>query len=401
MGGNPSTDIDFSLKELLDTPAFQSTLDSFARLTGLTTAILERDGQVLVASGWQTICSAFHRKNNITARRCLESDTRLAMQLTKGEKYNVYKCKNGLVDVAMPIVIGQTHIGNLFTGQFFFEPPDIDFFTKQAEQYGFDKTAYLDALSKVPIFSDDKIKQAMAFLSDLTVVIANSGMDKLRLIELNRHLEQKVQERTAALEDEVKVRRAEQQFSESLIHSLPGVMYVFDQLGRIERWNRNLEIVSGFSGKQIRQMNPLDFIAEQDKATIRKAIDRVFQEGGSILTEAGVTTADGRQIPYLLTGYHFKRESRNYLVGVGLDISDRVRSEAEKENLITKLQHALTEVKQLSGFLPICSSCKKIRDDEGYWNQIEAYIREHSEIEFSHSLCPECARKLYPEWDGN
>ena len=60
------------------------------------------------------------------------------------------------------------------------------------------------------------------------------------------------------------------------------------------------------------------------------------------------------------------------------------------------LRNALAEVKKLSGFLPICSSCKKIRNDEGYWQQIEAYIRDHSEAEFSHSICPDCLDKLYP-----
>lgn len=63
---------------------------------------------------------------------------------------------------------------------------------------------------------------------------------------------------------------------------------------------------------------------------------------------------------------------------------------------IESLQVALKKVKLLSGFLPICSSCKKIRDDKGYWNQIELYIRDHSEAEFSHSICPECAEKLFP-----
>jgi PAS domain S-box-containing protein len=64
---------------------------------------------------------------------------------------------------------------------------------------------------------------------------------------------------------------------------------------------------------------------------------------------------------------------------------------------ITKLKLLKKEVKILKGFLPICASCKKIRDDEGYWNQMEAYIRDHSEAEFSHSICPDCAKKLYPE----
>ena len=64
----------------------------------------------------------------------------------------------------------------------------------------------------------------------------------------------------------------------------------------------------------------------------------------------------------------------------------------------TELQAALAKIKTLSGFLPICASCKKIRDDKGYWNQIEAYISDHSEAEFSHSVCPECAKKLYPDF---
>jgi PAS domain S-box-containing protein len=76
---------------------------------------------------------------------------------------------------------------------------------------------------------------------------------------------------------------------------------------------------------------------------------------------------------------------------------ERKRALEDREQLILKLQKALTEVKQLSGLLPICASCKKIRDDKGYWNQIESYIRDRSEAEFSHGICPECMKKLYPD----
>ena len=76
------------------------------------------------------------------------------------------------------------------------------------------------------------------------------------------------------------------------------------------------------------------------------------------------------------------------------DISDRKRAEEERERLLAELKEALAKVKVLSGFLPICAWCKKIRDDRGYWNQIETYIKEHSEAEFSHSICPECMEKL-------
>lgn len=68
----------------------------------------------------------------------------------------------------------------------------------------------------------------------------------------------------------------------------------------------------------------------------------------------------------------------------------------EKEKLIGELKEALAKVKTLSGLLPICSSCKKIRDDKGYWNQIETYIRERSEADFTHGICPKCAKMLYP-----
>jgi hypothetical protein len=83
---------------------------------------------------------------------------------------------------------------------------------------------------------------------------------------------------------------------------------------------------------------------------------------------------------------------------IATDITDRKKTEEEREQLITQLEEALGEIKTLSGFLPICSSCKRIRDDKGYWNQIESYIRDHSEAEFSHGICPECAKKLYPDF---
>jgi PAS domain-containing protein len=79
------------------------------------------------------------------------------------------------------------------------------------------------------------------------------------------------------------------------------------------------------------------------------------------------------------------------------DITERKQLEDEKEQLIDELKTAMDEVKVLSGFLPICASCKKIRDDKGYWNQLEIYIRDHSEARFSHGICPDCSVQMYSE----
>jgi hypothetical protein len=79
-----------------------------------------------------------------------------------------------------------------------------------------------------------------------------------------------------------------------------------------------------------------------------------------------------------------------------VDITPRKLIEMERETLIARLQSALAKVRTLRGLVPICASCKKIRDDKGFWHQVEAYIRDHSDAEFSHSLCPDCAEQLYP-----
>jgi PAS domain-containing protein len=87
------------------------------------------------------------------------------------------------------------------------------------------------------------------------------------------------------------------------------------------------------------------------------------------------------------------------VVVVSLDITAQKKAEQEKERLILELKRALGEVKKLSGLLPICASCKKIRNDQGYWEQIESYISSRTEVDFSHGICPDCKRKLYPELD--
>lgn len=99
------------------------------------------------------------------------------------------------------------------------------------------------------------------------------------------------------------------------------------------------------------------------------------------LTISPVQTSDGENMGVSITAR---------------DITERKRQEVERERLITELQKALAEVKTLSGLLPICASCKKIRDDKGYWNQIESYIGARSRATFSHGICPDCLRHLYP-----
>ena len=98
----------------------------------------------------------------------------------------------------------------------------------------------------------------------------------------------------------------------------------------------------------------------------------------------------------MVTNLQETMTSRDNLV---FEINQRKKAEADKEKVIGDLERALNEIKTLEGILPICSSCKKIRDDQGNWKQIESYIHKHSKAEFSHGICPDCAKKLYPDLD--
>jgi PAS domain S-box-containing protein len=129
-------------------------------------------------------------------------------------------------------------------------------------------------------------------------------------------------------------------------------------------------------------------------------IFKAFQKGeNSHVDDEVLWRADGTWFPAEYWSYPQRRDGRVFgSVVTFFNISERKRAEDEREKLIHDLQKALADIKTLGGLIPICSSCKKIRDDKGYWNILEAYITEHSDAQFTHGLCPECALKLYPNY---
>jgi len=190
--------------ELIDFHKVDTLLEGFNKSTGFVTAVLDLEGNVLSKSGWRNICTEFHRVNPETSKRCTISDTELASKMGEGEKYHFYKCLNGLVDVAVPVVINGEHIANLFSGQFFFEKPDTGFFIKQAEKYGFNKEKYLNRLKEIPVVSENQVKPAMDFLLNMTEMIAEMTVqriehvrvlesEKAALTEANKAKEQLIQ----------------------------------------------------------------------------------------------------------------------------------------------------------------------------------------------------------------
>ncbi len=131
-----------------------------------------------------------------------------------------------------------------------------------------------------------------------------------------------------------------------------------------------------------------------------RALQSVLTSGIASYGE-GYVELSGQRI-WLGTWLVPMRDEENHItsvMGVSRDITNQKWLEEDKQKLLTRLQDALAQVKTLSGLLPICSVCKRIRDDNGYWQQVEGYIQTHSEATFTHGVCPECFPKLYPDYD--
>ncbi len=190
----------YKFSEIADITMLQELLDSFAPLYPVATAILDIDGEILAASNWRRICTAYHRVEPTTSQRCLESDTALANGLKEQKEYNVYKCKNGLVDVAFPIIIDGKHLANFFIGQFLFEEPDREYFVNQAKTFGFDTKDYLQALDEIEVIPENEVKNLLKYFSKQVNILALLGKANLEIKDTNIKLEQRVKERTVELE---------------------------------------------------------------------------------------------------------------------------------------------------------------------------------------------------------
>jgi signal transduction histidine kinase/sensor domain CHASE-containing protein len=180
---------DLSLGDIIDMQALQSMMDHFYKLTSVTMGISDMKGQFLVKTGWQEICTKFHRVHPDSCRFCRESDTEFSHDVAFGE-YKLYQCKNGMWDISTPIMVGEQKLGNLFLGQFLFEDEAVDLeqFRQRALKYGFDEVEYMHALAAVPRWSREKVDMTMAFSMKWANLIA---MLSYRNIQLARSITEK------------------------------------------------------------------------------------------------------------------------------------------------------------------------------------------------------------------
>jgi signal transduction histidine kinase len=190
-----------NITKLLDISKIDKLMKKFTAATGTGNALIGLDGEIFSASGWQPICTNFFRKHPETAKNCLQSDTFLANALKEQKRFNLYTCKNGLTDVAIPVLIGGDHLANLFIGQFFLEEPEENFFTALADKYGFDKKKFMRALRQIPVISEEIVMRKIDFLQDLAVFIGEMGLNRIKLQKINTDLETRMEQKIRQIKD--------------------------------------------------------------------------------------------------------------------------------------------------------------------------------------------------------
>ncbi len=219
---SPEGDLEtLDLADIIDCRELQSIMENFFRLTNLAVALLDLKGRVLVATGWQDICTQFHRVHPDTAHNCLESDTQLSQGVEAGS-FRAYRCKNGMLDVATPIMIGGRHVGNLFLGQFFFEdePLEREAFRAQARRYGFDEAAYLAAYDRVPRWSREKVSLVMHFYMQFAQMISRLSHGNLQLARALTEVQRGQEALVAAKEKAEAANRAKSIFLANMSHEI-------------------------------------------------------------------------------------------------------------------------------------------------------------------------------------
>ncbi|MHB8203027.1 MAG: PAS domain S-box protein [Desulfomonilaceae bacterium] len=306
------------LASIIDIPQIQSLMDDFYKLTNIGIAILDLKGNILVATGWQDICTKFHRIHPDTLRNCVESDLHLTEKVNKGE-YLVYKCKNNMWDMVTPIVMGGKRVGNLYLGQFLFEDevPDIEVFEAQAQQYGFNKDEYLAALNIVPRWSRDKAYTVMTFYSKFASILGELSYSNLNL--------------TKMLIESKKLTESLRESSEryrSLVEHLPQRIFIKDRNSVYLSCNSNYAAQLGITPEQIVGKDDFDF-HPPELAEAYRADDQDCMSTGMVkdIEEPYLLAGEERWAHTIKAPFHDSQGRIIGVIGIFEDITERKQVE--------------------------------------------------------------------------
>jgi len=295
------------IQDLIDIEQFQLLQDRLNEIYSFPSAIIDNDGKVLTATAWQDICTKFHRQNSESEKECIKSDQYIADHLHEANPAVSYRCPHGLVDNATPIIIEGVHYGNYFTGQFFLEPPDLNFFRAQAKKYGFDEDAYIEAVKKVPIWTQEQLDSYLFFIKGLIEVIAGIGLKNLKEIETRQ-----------------KMRESEERHRSILQTAMDGI-WIVDLQGRLLEVNDAYCRMSGYSSQELLGMRISDLEATETGDSTAARIQKIRVQGDDRF-ESRHRRKDGSLFDVEVSVQYRATDSGQFVAFLR-DISDRKQAE--------------------------------------------------------------------------
>lgn len=182
----------------------------------------------------------------------------------------------------------------------------------------------------------------------------------------------------------------------SLVDNVQDLLCELSQDGRYLYVSQNYAAVLGYEPGELLDRNAFELVHPDDLATVTAVFDSQSGQGQTVFRYRH-RNGEWRWMESAGKAYTTV-EGENRGVVISRDITERKRGEEERENHVLLLQHALDNIKVLRGLLPICSHCKKIRDDEGQWHTVETYVRDRADVDFSHGICPDCLNMHYPKF---
>ncbi|MGV8122298.1 MAG: PAS domain S-box protein [Candidatus Xenobiia bacterium LiM19] len=303
------------LVDIIDSEALQLLMDDLYRITGISSAIIDIRGRILVASQWQDICTKFHRIHPDTKKHCEESDICLASGISPGS-HRIYRCMNNMWDMATPIMAGGVHMGNLFVGQLLFddEETDYDLFRAQARRYGFDEKEYMDALARVPRKSREQLETVMKFCTRLADMISSLSYSN------------SCTSREAAQKEKLlsEIRQREEDFSQLFEAQSDAILIVDNETGRILQVNNAASALYGYSVEELLTMRNVDLSAESEAT---KQVSQIMPaEPGFEFTIPlrYYRKKDGTVFPVEIKARFFVKNGRHVHIAAIRDITERV-----------------------------------------------------------------------------
>ena len=254
----------YKLEEIIDISLLQNFQEKLYNLYSLPSAIFDADGKKLTAVLSQEVCYKFHRTHPEASKECIKCNNYIKDNLHLAKPTLNYNCSLGLIENATPLIIDGNHLGNFFVGQFMHEAPDLVFFEKQAEIYGFNKKEYLEAVNKIPIITKEKLEFYLDFIKGFIEIVKELAIKNIKEIETN----------TAFKENK--------SFLESIFTSMSDMLFVFDINGNFIEYNNpddNPELYAPaelFLNKHYSEILPLNISNK-----IKYAIELIKENGNA------------------------------------------------------------------------------------------------------------------------